>query len=105
MHQRVMKPRFDRPERRQVRNVTPLLARPLKSPPTARLQNAVLRSAIGGNQERSTLGGHLANGSASKAVRQRASARSQQASPRASGLVGTQADIGERFLQATPRLD
>jgi|SRR5215218_6505668 hypothetical protein len=29
MHQRVMKPRFDRPERRQVRNVTPLLARPL----------------------------------------------------------------------------
>src|SRR5215217_1193879 len=29
MHQRVMKPRFDRPERRQVRNVTRLLARPL----------------------------------------------------------------------------
>src|SRR5215208_3990082 len=31
MHQRVMKPRFDRPERRQVRNVTRLLARPLTS--------------------------------------------------------------------------
>jgi hypothetical protein len=30
MHQRVMKPRFDRPERRQVRNVTRLLARPLR---------------------------------------------------------------------------
>ena len=29
MHRRVMKPRFDRPERRQVRNVTRLLARPL----------------------------------------------------------------------------
>jgi hypothetical protein len=32
MHQRVMKPRFDRPERRQVRNVTRLLARPLRLP-------------------------------------------------------------------------
>ncbi len=31
MHQRVMKPRFDRPERRQVRNVTRLLARPLRN--------------------------------------------------------------------------
>src|SRR5215217_3377793 len=32
MHQLVMKPRFDRPERRQVRNVTRLLARPLSQP-------------------------------------------------------------------------
>ena len=30
MHQRVMKPRFDRPQRRQVRNLTRLLAQPLK---------------------------------------------------------------------------